>query len=197
MPAPGLNLVGLALEVLLYFRVGGRAVVDGQSPSSTAVSGMRGTKKKKIRGENSTMICLLVFSRLGLNCPKLKSCKSMGCCVGDFQSHALSGQRWSAFLSSSRTYVGCPPLKATIWTEILSGNRPMGWGGGEEEEEEAVGQFRSGGAHFFPVSPAAAMQAHTTPSGSIPRFRYLLQSSKSCYLSLSLLPSPELLMTVV
>ncbi len=195
MPAPGLNL-GLALEVLLYFRVGGRAVVDGQSPSSTAVSGMRGTKKKKkIRGENSTMICLLVFSRLGLNCPKLKSCKSMGCCVGDFQSHALSGQRWSAFLSSSRTYVGCPPLKATIWTEILSGNRPMGWGGGEEEEEEAVGQFRSGGAHFFPVSPAAAMQDHTTTqSESIPRFRYLLQSSKSCYLSPS---SPELLMTVV
>ncbi len=35
----------------------------------------------------------------------------------------------------------------------------MGWGGGGEEEE-AVGQFRSGGAHFFPVSPAAAMQAH-------------------------------------
>ncbi len=62
----------------------------------------------------------------------------------------------------------------------------MGWGGGGEEEEEAVGQFRSGGAHFFPVSPAAAMQAHTTTqSESIPRFRYLLQSSKSCYLSLS------------
>ena len=132
--------------------------MDGQSPSSTAVSGMRGTKKK-IQGRNSTMICLNTFS-IGLaSTARSKRRKPMGNCIGDFQSCALSGQRWSAFLSSSRTYVGCPPLKATIWTEILSGNRPMGWGGGEEEEE-AVGQFRSGGAHFFPVSPAAAMQAH-------------------------------------